>query len=362
MAKRTPLYEEHIKLGARMVDFAGWDMPVQYVGLVEEHKNVRSNVGLFDVSHMGEIFFRGPDALQTLQYLTTNDVSKLKKSQAQYTLLPNAEGGIVDDIIIYCLEENQEYLVCANASNVDKDFEWMRKHNKGAQIENESENWGQIAIQGPKAFSLLTKIFGNEVNDIKPFHCEKFNFEDSKVIIAHTGYTGEKGVEVFVPRSKTVLLWQKLLQEGAADDVQAIGLGARDTLRLEMKYSLYGHEITDETSPIEAGLGWVVKFDKGDFIGREKMLAVKEAGPKRKLIGFKLLERGIPRGDYKLFSTEGKEIGFVTSGTMSPSLDEPIGIGYVETSLSAIGTQIMVEIRNRKVKAEVVKTPFIDKK
>lgn len=357
--KRTPLYEEHLKLNGRMVDFAGWEMPVQYLGLREEHDNVRKNVGLFDVSHMGEVFVRGENALKTLQWITTNDVSKLKKGQAQYSILTNPSGGIVDDIFVYCLEENKEYLVCVNASNADKDFEWMTKNNKGAEITNESSKWSQIAIQGPKAYSLLEKIFSG-VSNLQRNQCEYFNFNGAKVLIAATGYTGEAGVEIFVPNEKAPSLWSDLVKKGEEFGVQAIGLGARDTLRTEMKFSLYGNEITDHTNPIEAGLGWVVKLDKGDFIGREPIQKMKENGPKRKLIGFKMLDRGIPRHDYKLFSLNGEEVGVVTSGTMSPTLDEAVGIGYLREDLAKAGQEFFVEIRGRKTKAHVVPTPFVN--
>lgn len=358
MAARTPLFEEHLKLNARMVDFAGWEMPVEYKGLREEHNCVRNNVGLFDVSHMGEVFVRGDNALKTLQWLTTNDVSKLKKGQAQYSILTNPQGGVVDDIFVYCLDENKEYLVCVNASNADKDFEWMKKNNKGAEITNESKDWSQIAVQGPKALNLLEKIF-SKVSSLQRNQCEYFPFEGSKVLIAATGYTGEQGVEIFVPNGKAAQLWSELVKKGEEFGVQAIGLGARDTLRTEMKFSLYGNEISDTTNPIEAGLGWVVKLDKGDFIGREPIQKMKESGPKKKLIGFKMLDRGIPRHDYKLLSLEGEEVGVVTSGTMSPTLDEAIGIGYLKESLSKLDTQFFVEIRGRKVKAHVVQTPFV---
>ncbi len=358
--KRTPLFEEHLKLNARMVDFAGWEMPVQYLGLREEHDNVRTNVGLFDVSHMGEVFVRGENALKTLQWITTNDVAKLKKGQAQYSILTNPTGGIVDDIFVYCLEENKEYLVCVNASNVEKDFEWMVKNNKGAEITNESSKWSQIAVQGPKAFGLLEKIFPKS-SELQKNQCDFFPYNGSKVLIAATGYTGEAGVEIFVPNEKAAPLWAELVKKGEEFGVQAIGLGARDTLRTEMKYSLYGNEITDLTNPIEAGLGWVVKLDKGDFIGREPIQKMKENGPKRKLIGFKMLDRGIPRHDYKLLSLDGEEVGIVTSGTMSPTLDEAVGIGYLREDLSKLGSEFFVEIRGRKTKAQVVQTPFVKK-
>lgn len=359
--KRTPLADEHIRLGARMVDFAGWSMPVLYQGIIEEHKAVRSNVGLFDVSHMGEIWVSGPKSLETLQWLTTNDVSKLKKGQAQYSLLPNENGGLVDDIIIYCFEPGQEYMVCVNASNADKDFEWMMKNNKGAILSNESAAWAQIAVQGPKAIELLTRLFGAEVKETKPFEFMDTKFGDSRALVARTGYTGEDGAEVFVRAEGAVKLWQTLLEKGQDLGVKPIGLGARDTLRTEMKYSLYGHEIDASSNPIEARLGWVVKFEKGDFIGKGPMTEMKAKGPSRALIGFKMVDKGIPREQYPIFSPQKERIGVVTSGTMSPSLGEPIGIGYVAKSFSVENSEIFVEIRGRMAKARVVKTPFVTK-
>ena len=355
---KTPLVDEHIKLGARMVDFAGWYMPVQYKGLKEEHLNVRTHVGLFDVSHMGEVRVKGPKALETLEWLTTNDVSKLNNGEAQYSLLPNADGGLVDDIIVYCLSKNEDYLVCVNASNKDKDFAWMQKNNKGADITDDSSQWGQIAIQGPKALALCDEVFGHKVSEMKSFTVHSATFQGAPIMIATTGYTGEKGCEVFVEASATAALWQELLKVGEKHGVQAIGLGARDTLRTEMKYSLYGHEIDDTTNPYEAGLGWVIKPAKKDFIGKGAIVGAKEAGLQRSLVGFKMLDKGIPRQGYDLYSIDNILIGKVTSGTHSPSLDEPIGIGYVTVANSAEGTEIFVDIRGRKVKAKVCKTPF----
>lgn len=359
--KKTPLAETHEKLGARMVDFAGWYMPVQYVGVREEHNNVRTNVGLFDVSHMGEIRVKGPKALETLEWLTTNDVSKLNEGEAQYSLLPNDQGGIVDDIIVYCLSKDSDYLVCVNASNADKDFAWMLKNNKGADITNESDLWGQIAIQGPKALELCERIFDVKVSEMKPFSLKHSSFEGHKIMIATTGYTGEKGCEVFVEAAGTALLWNTLLEKGKDLGTMSIGLGARDTLRTEMKYSLYGHEIDDTTNPYEAGLGWVVKPAKKDFIGKAPIVAKKEKGLEKALIGFKMLEKGIPRQGYTLFSFDNKEIGKVTSGTHSPSLDEPIGIAYVDKAFAQEGSEFHMDVRGRKVKAVVCKTPFISK-
>lgn len=357
--QRTPLYETHQSLGARLVDFAGWEMPVEYKGLRLEHEAVRAAVGLFDVSHMGEIFVRGPNALKTLEMVTSNQVSRLENGQAQYTLLMNDHGGIVDDLIIYCIEKNENYLVCANASNVEKDFLWLQKHNQGADLKNESTEWGQIAIQGPHAIDLVERIFPQVLSQMKPFEIRSVTFLGEACWIASTGYTGEKGCEIFVPAKKTVKLWEELMQKGNHLGVQPIGLGARDTLRTEMKYSLYGHEISDETNPFEAGLGWVVKWKDKEFLGKSHCIAAREKGLKRKLIGFKLLEKGIPRQGYKLFSFDSKEIGEVTSGTLSPTLNEAIGIGYVSTELSDVGSEFLVEIRSRKVKAIVVQTPFV---
>jgi aminomethyltransferase len=359
--KKTPLADEHVKLGAKMVDFAGWLMPIQYKGLREEHNCVRTNVGLFDVSHMGEIRVKGPKALETLEWLTTNDVSKLNNGEAQYSLLPNDQGGLVDDIIVYCLEKNQDYLVCVNASNKDKDFSWMQKHNKGADISDESSFWGQIAVQGPKALDLLDKVFQQKVSSMKPFTFLKTTFAGASAIVATTGYTGEKGAEVFIEAPAAAHLWTTLLQEGQEFSVQPIGLGARDTLRTEMKYSLYGHEIDDTTNPYEAGLGWVVKPAKKNFMNKTQIVGVKEKGLQRSLVGFKMLEKGIPRQGYALFSNEGKEIGVVTSGTHSPTLDEPIGIAFLATPYVAEGTEFSVDIRGRKVKAKVCKTPFVSR-
>jgi aminomethyltransferase len=358
---KTPLADEHVKLGARMVDFAGWWMPVQYKGLREEHENVRNNVGLFDVSHMGEVRVKGPKSLETLEWLTTNDVAKLNDNEAQYSLLPNHDGGLVDDIIVYCLKKNEDYLVCVNASNKDKDLQWMLKNNKGADITDESSFWAQIAVQGPKALPLVEKVFGLNVSEMKPFTTRPFDFQGAKAILATTGYTGEKGCEIFIEAKGAVKMWQELIRQGDEFGVMGIGLGARDTLRTEMKYSLYGHEIDDTTNPFEAGLGWVIKPAKKEFIGKTPMLKVKEAGLAKQLVGFKMLEKGIPRQGYTLFSFDNKEIGKVTSGTHSPSLDEPIGIAYVSSAFAAEGTEFAVDIRGRKVKAKVCKTPFVKK-
>ncbi len=359
---KTPLSEEHVKLGAKMVDFAGWLMPIQYTNLRQEHDCVRNAVGLFDVSHMGEIRVRGTKALETLEWLTTNDVAKLNNFEAQYSLLPNLTGGLVDDIIVYCVEKYQDYLVCVNASNKDKDFQWMQKHNRGANISDESSRWGQIAVQGPKALELLDKVFSPaNISSLKAFSFLRTQFAGVEVLVATTGYTGEKGAEIFVEASAAVKLWQTLLENGKPLGVQAIGLGARDTLRTEMKYSLYGHEIDDTTNPYESGLGWVIKPAKKEFLGKAAILAGKEKGLQKSLVGFKMLEKGIPRQGYTLHASDGQLIGMVTSGTHSPSLDEPIGIGFVATPYVAEGSEIFVDIRGRKAKAKVCKTPFVSR-
>lgn len=362
--KKTPLYENHKKLGGKMVGFAGWEMPIQYTQLKEEHHCVRTAVGLFDVSHMGEIRFKGPNALNTLQWLTSNDVTKLEAGQAQYSLLPNATGGLVDDIIVYCLEKNNDYLVCVNAANKDKDFDWMSKNNRNSELTDESSQWGQIAVQGPNAFALLKLIFNESLESVKTFSVLKRSFQNQQgkaveVMIATTGYTGEKGAEIFVPWNQTSNLWELLLEKGQSLGAKAIGLGARDTLRTEMKYSLYGHEINDQINPFESGLGWAIKPDAKDFMGRTAILKGKEAGLSKKLIGLRMLEKGIPRENYLLYSKDGIETGWITSGTHSPTLDAPIGIGYVKLKDAEIGTEVLVDIRGRKVKAQICKTPFI---
>lgn len=357
--KKTPLYDAHVALGARMVDFAGWMMPVQYTGLKEEHFACRNAGGLFDVSHMGEIWVRGPKSLETLQWLTTNDVSKLGPGQAHYSLLPNDQGGLVDDIIVYCLEVNKNYLVCVNASNKDKDFAWMTKNNKGADITDESESWGQIAVQGPKSFELLKQLFGEDFSSRKAFTFVDTQFRSHHALIAFTGYTGERGCEIFIQKDGTLALWNELVEKGRALGVLPCGLGARDTLRTEMKYSLYGNEIDDTTNPYAAGLGWVIKPAAKDFMGKSIILGQKEKGLPLTLVGFKMKDRGIPRHGYETYALSGEKMGPVTSGTHSPSLDEAIGIAYVSPSLSAPGSEFHVDIRGRKVLAVTVETPFV---
>lgn len=361
---KTPLAEEHVSLGGRMVEFAGWQMPIQYEGIRQEHLHVRSEVGIFDVSHMGEFRVKGPKSLETLQWLTSNNVEALTAGKAQYSLLTNHEGGIVDDLIVYCLKENEDYLLCVNAANMEKDWAWVVENNKGADLTNESAQWGQLAIQGPKAVELCSQIFGEKIKETSSFRLAFEEFEGASVILARTGYTGEDGFEIFVPWDKTLSLWKKLFESAKIEEIELkpIGLGARDTLRTEMKLSLYGHEINDQTNPYEAALGWVVKADKKDFIGKGPMLQAKENGLKNKLVGFKMVDRGIPRQGYEIKNQGGQVIGRVTSGTYSPSLSENIGIGYVWIDFSSEGDEIFVDIRGRMVKAQVVKTPFVKRK
>ena len=357
--KETPLAREHERLGARMVPFAGWRMPVQYQGVKDEHLLTRTKVGLFDVSHMGEIRVRGPRSLETLEWTTTNDVSRLRAGEAQYSLFPNASGGIVDDLIVYCVEPGRDYLLCVNASNSDKDFAYMRENNRGAELENESSAWAQIAVQGPRAIELLKRLFGTDAASVPTFCFREFDFSGTKVLLARTGYTGEDGAEIFVPADRAAQLWRALLDGGSDLGVGAVGLGARDTLRTEMKYSLYGNEIDDQTNPYEAGLGWVVKPSKKEFVGKAAMLERKTAGLKRKLVGFELVDKGIPRQGYALLSFDNEEIGKVTSGTLSPSLNVAIGIAYVDVAHAAEGAEFNVDIRGRGAKARVASTPFV---
>jgi len=364
--KRTSLFEEHQKLGGRIVPFAGWELPVQYTGVTDEHLACRKAAGLFDVSHMGEFEIEGPGAESFLNFVTTNDVTKIQIGQAQYTLFPNSDGGIVDDLLIY-RRGPEKYLLVVNAANIDKDF----RHVKSLEAEigsrfgrfdltNQSDAYTQIAIQGPNALKILSKITSCPLNEIKTYWFKEGSVLNGiSAIIARTGYTGEDGFEVYCPWANGPAVWSALVHEGQAFGLKPCGLGARDTLRMEMKYPLYGHELSDQTNPLEAGLGWVTKLNKGDFLGRDKILAVKESGPDRKLIGFEIGDRRIPRAGYDLYDSKGeKRIGVVTSGTQSPCLDKAIGIGYVVSPLSDIGTPIAVDLRGKKMAAVIVETPF----
>jgi aminomethyltransferase len=359
MAKRTPLYEEHLRLNGRMVEFGGWEMPVLYTGIIEEHNAVRKAAGLFDVSHMGQIEFTGPDALSCVNYLTVNNPSALIDSQAQYSILLNERGTVVDDIIVYRFND-ERFIFVVNASNIEKDFKWITSNKRGnVKIVDRSDDFALIAFQGPKAASIFGSLTDIKVDELAPFHFAQGSFKNREsVIAARTGYTGEDGFEIFCSPKAAAGVWQDLLEKGKPQGVLPAGLGARDTLRMEMKYSLYGHEITDKTNPLEAGLGWVVKLDKpSDFIGKAALLEVKKHGLQRKLVGFKMIDRAIPRSECDIVA-DGKKVGFVTSGTMSPSLKEPIGIGYVPTALSAEGSKFFIDIRGSQRQAIIVKTPF----
>jgi glycine cleavage system T protein (aminomethyltransferase) len=361
--KRTPLYEIHKKLGAKMVEFGGWEMPVSYTGILKEHQAVRQKAGLFDVSHMGEIRVDGPGALPFLQWVGCNDLSFVQDGQCQYNLLMNPSGGVVDDVIVHRLGA-QSYFICVNASNTDKDHQWLLENRKkfDVKIENRSADFSQLAVQGPIAVSLVKKIFSPlPVSNLKSFHFLEGTHEGADVLLARTGYTGEDGFEIYCENKDAVSLWSKLLEEGSGAGLLPCGLGCRDTLRLEMAYPLYGHELRDDIGPLEAGLSWVVKLSKGDFIGREVLVRQKEEGLRRKRVGFVMTDEGIARADYPIFF-KGEKVGWVSSGTYSPSLDKSIGCGYVPVSLSEIGTTFEIEIRGKKKAAAVVATPFYKRK
>lgn len=342
-----------------MVEFAGYYMPLQYEGLGIEHETVRNAVGVFDVSHMGEFLISGPNALELIQKVSSNDATKIEIGKAQYSCLPNDKGGIVDDLIIYKIKEEQ-YLLVVNASNMEKDWDWISSHNSmGAEMKDLSMDYSLLAIQGPKAVEAMQSLTEVNLSEIKFYNFEVAPFAGiENVIISATGYTGSGGFEIYCKNSEAKQVWDKVLKAGADFGIKPIGLAARDTLRLEKGYCLYGNEINDTTSPLEAGLGWVTKFTK-DFINADNLKAQKEAGVTRKLVGFEMIERGIPRHDYPIVDSDGNEIGIVTSGTMSPSLSKGIGMGYVPTELSKPDSEIMVQIRNKQVKAKVVKMPFL---
>lgn len=355
----TPIHSWHIDNKGKMVEFAGFKMPIQYEGIRQEHLHVRQKAGLFDVSHMGEFRVKGPNALKTLQWLTSNDVSVLLPGQAQYTLLMNDKGGVVDDLIIYCIEPEKDYLLCVNAANIEKDWDWISKNNLEAELINESDLWGQVALQGPEAFSVLDQLFDFKVSEMKSFEFRFANFEDEQVIVARTGYTGELGAEVFVPKNKALAFWQKIMQLGESIPVKPIGLGARDTLRTEKRFPLYGHELSDEISPYEAGLGWTVKLDAKDFLGKKHLVSEKQNGAKRKTVCFVVGGKGIARAGYKVLSLDEEEIGTVTSGTVSPSLEKNIGIALIKAEHAALGSELLVEIRKQMHKVKVIKPPFV---
>jgi aminomethyltransferase len=357
--KRTPLYERHVALGARMVEFGGWEMPVQYSGIVDEHKAVRNAAGLFDISHMGEVEVKGPEALAYLQHLTTQDVATIGEGQSNYALLCRPDAGIVDDIFIYNLPDG--YMVVVNASNTEKDFAWMLA-NKGdfdVELTNISDHASMLALQGPKAAAILARAADADAANL-PFHgvATGMLLGDIPALIARTGYTGEDGFELFVDDDNVERLWDTLLNLGKDEGLRPCGLGARDSLRFEACLALYGHEIADDINPYEAKLGWVVKLDKGEFVGSETLRQLKQAGVRRKLAGFEMVGRGIARGDYAIHSTDGARVGFVTTGMPAPALGKNLGLGYVPPELASEGAEFDVIVRDKPVRARVVKTPF----
>ena len=356
--KKIALNDLHVALGGKMVPFAGFNMPVRYSSDNEEHLCVRNGVGVFDVSHMGEFFVEGPHALDLIQKVTSNDASKLVVGQAQYSCFPNETGGIVDDLIVYKFSE-EKYMMVVNASNIDKDWAWVNKYNTmGAQLTNVSDQYSLFAVQGPNAIKAVQSLTPVNLSEVKFYHFTVGEFAGVQdVIISGTGYTGAGGFEIYVKNEDAEHVWNAIFEAGKDFDIKPIGLGARDTLRLEMGYCLYGNDITDTTSPIEAGLGWITKFTK-DFTNSEALKAQKEAGVERKLVGFIMQERGIPRGHYPIVDAIGEVIGEVTSGTQSPSMGVGIGLGYVKTEFSKPGTEIFIQVRNKNLKAQVEKLPL----
>ncbi|RMG68276.1 MAG: glycine cleavage system aminomethyltransferase GcvT [Calditrichaeota bacterium] len=356
-AKKTALYDVHVRLGARMVPFAGFLMPIQYTSILEEHRKVRTSVGVFDVSHMGEIVIRGESAESFVNYLTTNNVARLQVNQAQYTVMCYDHGGIVDDLICYRFADR--YLLVVNAANTEKDFQWILTHRPAdVQVENISERITQLAVQGKNAEPTLQKLTRVDLSAIKFYWFQEGELAGVPMVISRTGYTGEPGFELYFDRQYSEKVWDAVFEAGRKYDIAPIGLGARDSLRLEKKYCLYGNDIDQNTNPLEAGLGWIVKFDKGDFIGREALLKAKESGLKRKLMGFVVEGRIIPRKDYPIL-VDGKQVGQVTSGAYSPILEKNIGLGYVAIEYARIGQQITIEARGRSAPATIVKTPFV---
>lgn len=359
--KKIQLNDLHVALGGKMVPFAGYNMPVRYSSDIEEHKTVREGVGVFDVSHMGEFMVTGPKALELIQKVTSNDASKLTNGQAQYSCFPNETGGIVDDLIVYKFED-EKYMLVVNASNIDKDWAWINQHNTmGAELKNISDSLSLFAVQGPKAIDAMQPLTPVNLSEVKFYHFTVGEFAGVKdVIISGTGYTGAGGFEIYVKNEDAAKVWEAIFEAGKDFDIKPIGLGARDTLRLEMGYCLYGNDINDETSPLEAGLGWITKFTK-DFINSENLKKQKEAGVDKKLVGFILQERGIPRAHYPIVNSTGEVIGEVTSGTQSPSMGVGIGLGYVKSEYATPGTEIAISIRNKNLVAKIEKLPLFKK-
>lgn len=358
--KTTPFTEKHISQGAKMCDFAGYNMPIEYSGIIDEHLTVCNAVGVFDVSHMGEFWVKGPQALAFLQKVTSNNVATLSPGKVQYSCFPNETGGIVDDLLVYQYEP-EKYLLVVNAANIDKDWNWCVSHNtEGAELENASDGMGQLAVQGPKAILALQKLTSINLSEIPYYTFTHGEFAGVKdVIISNTGYTGAGGFELYFYPDEALKIWNAVFEAGAEFGIKPIGLGARDTLRLEMGFCLYGNDLDDTTSPIEAGLGWITKFAEGkNFINRPMLEVQKTTGVTRKLVGFEMVDRGIPRHGYELYSADGELIGHVTSGTMSPIRKIGIGMGYVKPEFSKLGTDVFVDVRGRRLKAIIAKPPF----
>lgn len=365
--KQTPFTQKHIALGAKMAEFAGYNMPISYTGINDEHATVRNNAGVFDVSHMGEFILKGDKALDLIQRVTTNDASKISAGKAQYSCMPNEGGGIIDDLVIYCIEENKTYMIVVNASNIEKDWNWLTKHNtKNVEMHNISEKTCLLAIQGPNATKILQPLTDIDILNLKYYTFVKGKFAGvDNVLISATGYTGSGGIEIYFSagsegedrNDNANIIWDKVFEEGAPKGMKPIGLAARDTLRLEMGYCLYGNDIDDTTSPLEAGLGWITKFTK-DFIGKGEIEELKEEGIQQKLVGIEMMEKGIPRHGYEIKNGEGATIGRVTSGTQSPTLQKPIAMGYVNIFYAKIDTMVYIKVRDKLLLSKVVKIPF----
>jgi aminomethyltransferase len=359
--KNTPFTKKHIELGAKMAEFAGYNMPISYSGINEEHHSVRRNAGVFDVSHMGEFMLKGENALDLIQSITSNDASKLTAGKAQYSCMPNENAGIIDDLLVYCIEENKVYMIVVNASNIEKDWSWIQKHNtKNVEMHNISDDTCLLAVQGPNATKILQPLAEMDILNLKYYTFVKGKFAGvDNVLVSATGYTGAGGVEIYFRNEEdnAEKIWNKIFEVGSPQGLKPIGLAARDTLRLEMGYCLYGNDIDDATSPLEAGLGWITKFTK-HFTAKEILEKQKSEGVKRKLVGFEMIDRGIPRHNYEICNAQGKQVGYVTSGTQSPSLNKAIGMGYVEIADSAPDSIIHIKIRDKLMQAKVVKIPF----
>lgn len=359
--KNTPFTDKHLALGAKMAPFAGYNMPISYSGINDEHAAVRKNAGVFDVSHMGEFILKGPKALDLIQRVTSNDASKLTAGKAQYSCLPNEKGGIVDDLIVYCVEENKVYMLVVNASNIEKDWNWISRFNtEGVEMHNISDKTCLLAIQGPNANKILQPLTEMDIMNLKYYTFVKGKFAGvENVLVSATGYTGAGGVEIYFEDKDQAadIIWNAIFEAGKSAGIKPIGLGARDTLRLEMGYCLYGNDIDDETTPLEGGLGWITKFTK-DFTAKPILEKQKQEGVGRKLVGFEMIDKGIPRHGYTIKDAAGNEIGHVTSGTQSPSLQKAIGLGYVSTAFASPGSEVFVAVRDKLLSARVVKLPF----